>query len=199
MILESIVTSTNSDGTTNVAPMGPTIHETMATFELRPFDTSRTFANLKRTRCGVLHVTDDSEMFARAAIGTIKAPSITPAEDVVGCILKSACRAYEFKVEYIDETGPRMNLNCRTVKVHRMRDFFGFNRAKHAVIEAAILSTRVDFLPMSEITDSFSRFQTIVDKTGGLSEHRAFKLLSEFIEQHKRADLNPAAENSTGA
>ena len=28
----------------------------------------------------------------------------------------------------------------------RLRDFFGFNRAKHAVIEAAILATRIDFL-----------------------------------------------------
>ena len=31
------------------------------------------------------------------------------------------------------------------------REFFGFNRAKHAVLEAAILATRVELLPADEI------------------------------------------------
>ena len=75
MILEGIVTTVNADGTLNISPMGPTIADDVQSdgkidqFVLRPFDTSTTFANLKRTRAGVLHVTDDVLLFARAAIG----------------------------------------------------------------------------------------------------------------------------------
>jgi len=182
MILEAIVTTINENGSLNISPMGPTVSADLSQFTLRPFDTSTTFANLKRTRSGVMHVTDDVLMFARSAIGdkALDAPTME-AEKVDGKILTGACRYYEFRVEYIDETGARMSLNCQTVGSGRMRDFFGFNRAKHAVIEAAILATRIDFLPASEIAESLSRLQTIVDKTAGQQESEAMKRIVEFI------------------
>jgi hypothetical protein len=182
MILESIVTTVNQDGTPNVSPMGPTVTDTFDTFELRPFNTSCTFANLKRTRSGVLHVTDDVELFARAAIGRLDPlPELVPAEKVPGNVIAASCRWYEFTVEYINETGPRMSLNCRTVYAGRNRDFWGFNRAKHAVLEAAILATRLDFIPADEIREQFDRLQVTVNKTGGRQEHGAFALLNEFV------------------
>lgn len=182
MILESIVTTINVDGSLNISPMGPRVNADLSRFTLRPFDTSTTYANLKRTRCGVMHVTDDVLMFARSAIGDkpTEAP-IKQAENVEGKVLTGACRYYEFQVEFIDETGAPTALNCTTVKGGRLRDFWGFNRAKHAVIEAAILATRIDFLPKSEIEDSFVRLQTIVDKTAGSQEIEAMKLLVDFI------------------
>ena len=206
MILEAIVTTTNEDGTMNVSPMGPTVRGSIETFELRPFDSSRTFQNLRRTRTGVLHVTDDVEMFARSAIGKLDVePEFVAAEKVEGFILTKACRAMEFQVEFIDETGPRMNLNCRTVKLHRFRDFWGFNRARHAVLEAAILATRIAFLPADEIRESFLRLETIVQKTGGEKEHCAFELLAEYVGQSNDNAIDKAkkdhdsAGKSTGA
>ncbi len=188
MILESLVTTVNEDGSPNVSPMGPTVTESFfrdageLSFELRPFNTSRTFANLERTRSGVLHVSDNVEIFAKAAIGKLNPlPDLVPAEKVDGFAISDACRWYEFEVTYIDETGPRMHLNCRSVRTFRNRDFWGFNRAKHAVIEAAILATRVDFLPAEEIREQFVRLKTIVDKTGGDQEHNAFDLLQEYV------------------
>lgn len=184
MILECIVTTLNADGSANVSPMGPTVSNSIDTFELRPFNTSKTFANLKRTKTGVLHVTDDVELFARAAIGHLAPlPDLISAEKVKGYVIADSCRWYEFSVEFIDESGPRMCLNCRTVHAGRNRDFCGFNRAKHAVLEAAILATRLDFLPASEIRDEFIRLQTIVNKTGGQQEHDAFELLCDFVGQ----------------
>lgn len=186
MILESIVTTVNQDGTPNVSPMGPLVPNGIDKFELRPFDTSRTFANLKRTKSGVLHVTDDVELFARSAIGKLDPlPAIHSAEQIKGNIIADACRAYEFTVEYIDETGQRMHLNCQTVKSHRMRDFWGFNRGKHAVLEAAILATRLDFLPAQEIEEQYIRLATIVNKAGGAKEKSAFQLLSNFVNTQK--------------
>jgi len=182
MILEAIVTTINEDGTLNISPMGPTVTDDLSQFILRPFDSSTTFANLKRRKSGVMHVTDDVLMFARSAIGDKPTEARTKdADKVDGKILLDACRYYEFGVEFIDETGTRMSLNCQTVGSGRLRDFWGFNRAKHAVIEAAILATRLDFLPSSEVEESMLRLQTIVDKTAGADEIEAMKLISEFI------------------
>lgn len=182
MILEALVTTINEDGSTNISPMGPTVTEDLSQFVLRPFDTSTTFANLKRTRSGVMHVTDDVLMFARSAIGD--KPTDAPVQDadnVEGTVLLGACRYYEFRVAFIDETGPRMSLNCQTVGRGRLRDFWGFNRAKHAVIEAAILATRLDFLPRGEIEQSMTRLQKIVDKTAGPQEAEAMALIAGYI------------------
>ena len=204
MILESIVTTSNADGTPNISPMGPQIifpdsignystalpcssdnqSVTLKRFELRPFDTSTTFTNLKRDRQGVMHVDDNVELFAKSAIKKIEHPDLPPlrnAEIIDGYLIESACRAYEFKVESIDESGPRMSLICNVQKVHRMRDFFGFNRAKHAVIEAAILATRIDFLPAEEIQRQLQQLQVIVEKTAGPSETKAFDHLKQFV------------------
>ncbi|MFK7767027.1 MAG: DUF447 domain-containing protein [Mariniblastus sp.] len=198
MILESIVTTINEDGTPNISPMGPNVSDSIEIFELRPFDTSRTFANLKRSKSGVLHVTDDVELFAKSAIGKLdRLPELIPAELVAGNIIADSCRAYEFKVEYIDETGPRMNLNCKTIKSHRLRDFWGFNRAKHAVLEAAILATRLDFLPSGEIRDQYLRLATAVEKTGGDKEKLAFELLTNFVSEKEAANFE-AGKFETG-
>lgn len=192
MILEAIVTTSNEDGTTNISPMGPTVSSggggVIEEFQLRPFDTSRTFANLKRTRCGVLHVTDDVMLFALTAIGQKpENPNLIDAESIEGKILADACRFYEFRVGFIDETGARMNLNCSTVRQGKLRDFWGFNRAKHAVLEAAILATRLDFLPKQEIEESMNRLKVIVEKTAGEQEAAAMDLLVRFMAESQRA------------
>ena len=61
MILEGLMTTVNADGTVNVSPMGPRVDAGLTTFTLRPFQTSTTYCNLKRTGMGVFHVTDDVE------------------------------------------------------------------------------------------------------------------------------------------
>ena len=53
----------------NIAPMGPKVEADLRRFVLRPFKTATTYRNLKRHGEGVLHVTDDALMLARAAIG----------------------------------------------------------------------------------------------------------------------------------
>jgi hypothetical protein len=63
----------------------------------------------------------------------------------------------------------------------RIRDFFGFNRAKHAVIEAAVLATRLEFLPAEKVRQEFRSLATIVEKTAGQQERRAFQLLDEYV------------------
>ncbi len=184
MILEGIVTSRNDDGSTNVAPMGPIVDESMAWLRLRPFQTSLTFHNLKRHRVGVFHVVDDVLLLAQAAIGRIPAPPATrPATQIDGAVLADACRWYEFEIVSIDESGPRSEMVAQVLHVGRQRDFFGFNRAKHAVLEAAILATRIHLIRPAELRQELERLRIPVEKTAGPREREAFDLLERYIDE----------------
>jgi hypothetical protein len=74
------------------------------------------------------------------------------------------------------------------------RYFLGFNRAKHAVVEAAILATRIAILPLAEIEAELKKLAVIVAKTGGKQEHAAFELLQEHVRHagvHQHDRLTP--------
>jgi len=188
MILEGIVTTISAAGAVNIAPMGPHVDESMQRFLLRPFPTAQTYRNLCDHGEGVLHVTDDVLLLARAAIGPVEpAPDLMPAVKVRGHVLRAACRYYEFRVLSIDDREERVRIEAEVVNVGRLRDFFGFNRAKHAVLEAAILATRTSFLPLDEIEGEFRRLGVIVAKTGGEREKEAFAILVEYVDRCRNA------------
>ncbi len=181
-ILEGIVTTTCEDGTTNVSPMGPLVDDAMDTLVLRPYRTADTYQNLKRTGEGVFHVTDDVELVARAAVDRLETePEWLACEAVEVRILADACRWYAFRVDEIDDRQERTEIVARVVERGRIRDFFGFNRAKHAVLEAAILATRLAFLPSDEIVAELERLAGPVKKTAGSQERRAFDFLTEYV------------------
>ncbi|MFT4557368.1 MAG: DUF447 domain-containing protein [Planctomycetales bacterium] len=183
MILEGIVTTQNAAGDINVAPMGPIVDESMQSFVLRPFQTSTTYRNLKGHPFGVLHVVDDVLLLAKAAISRLEeTPETFQAITIPGQVLKSACRWYEFKVESLDDSDDRTRIEARVVHSGRLRDFFGFNRAKHAVLEAAILATRVHILPADEILAQIDTLRSPVDKTAGPNERAAFQLVDEYVQ-----------------
>lgn len=183
MILEGLVTTLGPGGALNVAPMGPRVEgDDWSRFVLRPFRTSTTFRNLKARGEGVLHVTDDVLLLARAAIGPVVDVTTRPADVVRGEILLTSARYYEFRVTELDDRDDRATLRVETVASGRLRDLFGLNRAKHAVVEAAILASRVAILPIGAIADDLGRLAPLVEKTGGPAEREAFALLRSYIE-----------------
>ena len=105
MILEGIVTTINDDESVNISPMGPIVDREMHRLILRPYQTSRTYRNLKWQGQGVFHFVDDVWLLARAAIGPVEPPPETfPAKQVRGSVLTDACRWYEFRVRRLDDT-----------------------------------------------------------------------------------------------
>lgn len=184
MILEGIVTTISPEGVLNIAPMGPRVEPDMHQFLLRPYKTSTTYRNLKALGEGVLHVTDDVLLLARGAIGRVEdsAAPTRPAEVVRGRILLGACRYYEFRVTDWNDVEDRTTIQVETVASGHLRDFFGLNRAKHAVVEAAILATRTNFLPLVEILADYQKLAVLVEKTGGPAEHAAFSLLRDHVQ-----------------
>ncbi len=181
-ILEGLVTTIDPDGRMHLAPMGPRMLE-VGRILLRPFPTSHTFRNLKSHGEGVLHVTDDVLLLAKAALNEAPIPPHRPAERVRGFVLTDACRALEFRVESIDESQERVHIAAQVVHARTLRDFFGFNRGKHAVLEAAILATRLHILSLEDVTAEYRKLKVLVEKTGGAQEHEAFAYLEAHLDR----------------
>ena len=179
MIVETIVTSMDPAGAVNFAPMGVEWGDDMIV--LKPFLETSTFRNVSATRAAVVNLTDDAMLFARGAISSPQFPSV-PAAVVKGVVLEAACSWREVEILTLDATPPRSRIEARVVHKGLKREFIGFNRAKHAVLEAAILATRTHLLPREQILDEFARLQVLVDKTAGPREREAMELLSRYVQ-----------------
>jgi uncharacterized protein len=184
LVIEGIVTTIGADGQVNIAPMGPKVDRQFRRLTLRPFKTSQTYKNLVHHPEGVFHVVDDVLLLAQAAVGQIEpVPIMLMSDHVNGHILRDACRYYAFKVDQMDDSQDRAEIDVRIVWDGRMRDHFGFNRAMYAVVEASILATRVHMLPRRQIEDDLERLRPLVEKTGGHREQKAFSFLKNYIAQ----------------
>ena len=174
MILEGLVTTTGADGRPHLAPMGPTVSADFSRLLLRPFPTSQTGQNLLRHGEGVFHITDAAALIARSAAGLLtEVPVTRPASAIRGFVLEDCCRSYEFIVRSADTAHERFAVDAEIVATATHRDFIGFNRARHALLEAAIFATRFHLLPADEIEREFAKLAAIVGKTGDEPEKSA--------------------------
>ena len=184
MIIETIVTTVSADGAVNCAPMGVEWDPARAdaAIVLKPFLETATYRNVLATRAAVVNLVDDVRVFARAAISN---PTYTtePAAVVRGVVLAEACSWREVVVRTIDSTPPRSRIEAAVVHRGVRREFIGFNRASHAVLETAIYATRVHLLDAPFLRAELDRLQVIVDKTAGPREFEAMALLTDFIRE----------------
>jgi hypothetical protein len=109
-------------------------------------------------------------------------PPLTPANSVRGFVIPDACRWFAFRIRELDDREERTTIHCEVIDRGTLRDFLGFNRAKHAVLEGAILATRIGIVPADQIRCEFARLAGPVEKTAGNQERRAFALLKEYID-----------------
>lgn len=181
MIVESLVTTLDAEGRLNCAPMGVEWGEEVIV--IKPFTDTTTCRNLEATGEAVVNLTDDALLFAKAVTGhpDLANPPTIPAVRVTGRVLASACSWREVRVTGSELGGPRARFTTQVVHRGAQREFLGFNRARHAVLEAAILATRTHLLPGAEIQAEFGRLRTIVQKTAGPAEVAAFELLEAHV------------------
>ena len=182
MIIEAIVTTLNEQGEANFAPMGVTIGD--GEILIRPYQESATYRNLLATGQAVVHLTYNVRLFAEGAVSSPQFPAF-PADVVRGLVLKDACSYYECSVIQADTAHERADFRCQVVKKGFLREFIGFNRAKNAIIEAAILATRVRFLGVEKILQEYLRFSEIVKKTGAEEEVKAMRYLQDYVERQR--------------
>jgi hypothetical protein len=178
VIIESIITTIDADGIINIAPMG--VEWSDDVIVVKPFLETTTFRNLQAVGAAVVNLTDDVLVFAQAAISSPQYPT-APATVVRGVVLEAACSWRELEVRSIDATPPRSRIETRVVHHGTRREFLGFNRARHAVLETAILSTRLHLIPRPDIESELAKLQIIVNKTAGPREFEAMELLTDYI------------------
>jgi uncharacterized protein len=179
MIWETVITTRAPDGRVHVAPMG--IRESPeGRVILAPFRPSQTLENVLATRAAVVNTTDDVRVFAGCLTGRPNWPT-RPCERIECVRLDGALAHRELTVAHIDEDEQRPRVHCGVVFAANHRPFRGFNRAQAAVIEGAILVSRLHMLPWEKI-DSEMKYLTIaIDKTAGPHEREAWSWLEERV------------------
>ena len=145
-----------------------------------------TLDNLIARRQGVVNYTDDVRIFAGCISGKKRDWPTRPAERIEGVVLDAALAHEELELFELREDAQRPRLLCRTVHVVNSAPFLGFNRAQSAVIEAAILASRLSLLPRDKIEREVAYLAIAIEKTSGPREREAWGWLMQMIEEHYR-------------
>lgn len=183
MIRETIVTTLSPLGEPHVAPMGASVME--GGYLLQPFRPSRTLDNLLVARAGVVNLTDDARIFAGCITGRHRSWPTVPASRIAGVRLEAALAHQEFEVTRVEEDTVRPRFFCRVVHQEGHGTFLGLNRAVAAVVEGAILVSRLHMLDPERVDREMNYLSVAVEKTAGPAEREAWDWLCETVADHR--------------
>lgn len=183
MIQESIVITQNPQGVAHIAPMG--LHVVPEGLLVMPFKPSTTLDNLRATGTATVNYCDDVRIFAGCLTGRRDWP-LKPAEQIDGHYLEAALAHDE--IELVDEQDDelRPKLTCKIIHTGNHAPFKGYNRAQFAVIEAAILISRLHMLPWDKVESEIAYLKIGLDKTAGDREIEAWGWLMTTVENFKQ-------------
>ena len=181
LIRETIVTTADPQGRVHIAPIG--IIADGAGWIIAPFRPSTTLENLQAVPFAVVSYTDDVRVFAGCLTGRPDWPTVA-ADKVPVPRLAGALAHAELAVVQAVEDSQRPRFHCRVVHAASHAPFQGFNRAQTAVIEAAILASRLDFLPRDKVEREIAYLESAVQKTAGPAEQEAWSWIAERIATH---------------
>ncbi|MCK9634733.1 MAG: DUF447 family protein [Methylobacter tundripaludum] len=197
MIQETIVTTQNSSGVAHIAPMG--IHlsaEAQDEFIILPFRPSTTLNNLLDSKTAVINYCDDVRVFAGCLTGR-RDWQLKPAKKINGQVLACALAHTEVELVRVEDDETRPKLFCKAVHTVNHAPFKGFNRAQYSVLEAAILISRLNMLPLEKIQAEIDYLRIGLEKTAGDRELEAWGWLMSVIENHT-VNQAKTAEAKTG-
>jgi uncharacterized protein len=181
-IFETVVTSVSPAGEPHVAPMG--VRYRGSDVVLKPFKPSTTLDNVLATGHAVLNVVTDTRVFAGCVTGRRVWPTV-PAERIAGVWLAAALSHIELALQEQIDDPQRPMLTLRRVHEAVHAPFVGLNRAQAAVVEAAVLVSRLRMLPQHKIDSEMAYLQIAIDKTAGAAEHEAFGWLLDAVAAHR--------------
>ena len=184
MIYETIVITTDAQNNPHIAPFG--VRERDGLVLIAPFRPSVSLDNLLASRAAVINLTDDVRIFAGALTGRYNWP-LHKADKINGYVLDAALAHRELQLVEIKDDDARPELYFRVVHEVAHASFRGFNRAQAAVIELAVLVSRLHMLAMEKIDAELAYLTIAMEKTAGEREREAWQWLVERIENHKAA------------
>ncbi|MGH1418147.1 MAG: DUF447 domain-containing protein [Hyphomicrobiaceae bacterium] len=184
LIAETIVTTSSKNGDVHIAPLG-LIETEGGRWTIAPFKPSRTLDNLRDVPFAVANHTDDVRVYAGCLTGR-RDWAVRKADDVPGGVLESALSHWELAVEDVIEDDVRPRFVCRIAKVGNHAPWTGYNRAQAAVLECAVLVSRLKMLPAEKVESELKYLEISIEKTAGPREEEAWSWLMERIEAWRR-------------
>jgi len=181
MIRETIVTTVNRSGAVHIAPLG--IIADGDGWIIAPFRPSTTLDNLRATPFAVANYTDDVRVFAGCLTGRSQWPTTASDHGPVPRLAGALAHA-ELAVTRVTEDAQRPRFHCRVEHLVSHAPFRGFNRAQAAVIEAAILASRLHMLPREKIESEMLYLETAIGKTAGPGELEAWGWVKQKIDAY---------------
>ena len=179
MIREVIITSQSKEQQTHIAPMG--VHVQGEEMLILPFRPSKTLDNVLATGQAVMNYCDDVRIFAGSLCGRSGWP-LLPTDMIAGQRLAGALAHAELELVSHKDDPVRPQLHCRVVHQATHAPFHGFNRAQFAVLEAAILVSRLNMLPWDKIESELHYLRIGFDKTAGPREQEAWAWLMQRVD-----------------
>jgi hypothetical protein len=183
-IFETVVTTRSAAGAVHIAPMG--VRYVEGEVVLMPFRPSTTLANIEATGCAVLNLVTDVRVFAGCVTGRREWPTV-PVPGFEGVRLACALGHVTLRLreQHDDAQRPVLRMARLTEATHA--PFKGMNRAQAAVLEGAVLVSRLHLLPADKIDSEMRYLQIAIDKTADAAELEAWGWLHEAITQHRIA------------
>ena len=201
MVIEGVLTTENSDGSMHVSPIGPHVNADLSAWTLKPFQSSTTFINLRASSRAVFHIVDDPLLMAASVLGLcnvgekptdrnrflsvdeINQLTASQFKAEIGWVLDLSCRYFALAVADWDISTERAVAACSLSMQENKRPFWGWNRARHSILELSILASRVHMLERSVIEGELNRHRIIIEKTAGTREIVAWELLKNHLSQ----------------
>ncbi|MGA0612036.1 DUF447 domain-containing protein [Caldimonas sp. KR1-144] len=188
MIYETVVTTVDREGRAHVAPFG--VRYRGREVVLMPFKPSATLDNIRASGHAVLNLTTDVRVFAGAVCARWLGPRewpLVPTSAVPGMRLANALAHSELELVHDDDHAERPTLRFARVRDETHAPFAGFNRAQAAVIEGAVLVSRLHMLPREKVDGEVEYLRIAIDKTAGDAEREAWGWLMAAVRQQREA------------
>lgn len=179
MIFETIISTIDAQGKPHVTPFGVRYERDLVV--ISPFKPSTTLENILATQRAVMNLTDDVRVFA-GALTRHQPLDLLPTTQINGVRLANTLAHKELKLVKVQDDAIRPQLYLEVMHEAHHKPFQGFNRAQAAVIELAVLASRLHLLPREKIENEINYLKIAIDKTAGEHELQAWGWLIEKID-----------------
>ena len=177
-IVETIVTTADSNGLVHIAPLG--LIADGEHWIVAPFKPSKTLDNLRTNPSACASHTDDVRVFAGCVTGRKTWPLVA-ASKIKGGRLASCLSHWELQVDRVIEDDLRPRFRCKIVHQESHAPWQGFSRAQAAVLELAVLTTRLNMLSADKVESELKYLEIAIAKTAAPHEQEAWGWLMEKI------------------
>lgn len=178
LILETIVTTLSPADELHLVPFG-LIGEGDDVW-LAPFRPSPTITNLDANPFFAASSPRDVRVIAGAVTGRRDWPTVA-CERIPGRRLADSFGHAEFEVVEIADDPTRPRYRGRVLHTAAHAPFIGYNRAQGAVLEAAILSTRLHMLEPAKVLTEMAYLAIAIAKTAGPRECEAWGWIEDKV------------------